>query len=176
MERTIEIPNEIQLEVNNFKVKITGPKGSLERDFYNPLFKKDISIKKNDNKISISTESKNRKIKAMIGTIEAHVLNMFTGVKEGYEARLKMVYMHFPFTVKVSGNEILINNFLGEKTPRKTKIIGDCKIEVQGDEIIVTGINKEEVGATAANLERATWIKQRDRRVFQDGCFITKKP
>jgi len=176
MEKIIEIPNDIQAEVNNFKIVIKGPKGSLEKNFYNPLFKKEISIQKNDNKIIVSTKSQKRKIKAMIGTIVANVKNMSLGVREGYSARLKIVYMHFPFTVKISGKEVLINNFLGEKTPRKAKVIGDCKVETQGEEIVVTGISKDDVGQTAAQLEHATWIKQRDRRVFQDGLFITKKP
>ncbi len=171
MERVVEIPEGIQVELDDFKVKITGPKGTLERDFYSPLFKKDITIKKVDNKILISSESKRKKVKAMLGTIQAHILNMIKGVTEGFTAKLKIVYMHFPFTVKISGKEVIINNFLGEKTPRKTKIVGDCKVEIKGDEIIVTGINKEDVGQTALNLERATRIKARDRRVFQDGIF-----
>jgi len=174
MEKQFEIPNDVQVEINNFKVKVTGPKGFLERDFYSPLFRKDIAIKRIDNKISISTESKNKKVKAMIGAIRAHVLNMFSGVKEGFEMKLKIVYMHFPFTVKVTGNEISVTNFLGEKTPRKTRVVGNCKVEIKGDEIIVAGINKEEVGETALNLERVTRIKSRDRRVFQDGIFMLK--
>ncbi len=176
MEKVIEIPNNVEVEVNSFKVKIKGSKGVLERDFSSPLFNKRITMKKENNKIFLSTESDKRKIKAMIGTIESHLYNMLLGVQEGYSAKLKIVYMHFPFTVKISGKEVLISNFLGEKTPRKAKVIGDCKVEVQNDEIVVTGISKEEVGQTASKLERATRIKQRDRRVFQDGIFITKKP
>lgn len=174
MEKQFEIPNDVQVEINNFKIKVTGPKGSLERDFYSPLFRKDIIIKRIDNKISISTESKNRKIKAMIGAIRAHVLNMFSGVKEGFEIKLKIVYMHFPFTIKVTGNEISVTNFLGEKNPRKTRVAGNCKVEIKGDEVVVTGINKEDVGETASNLEKVTRIKSRDRRVFQDGIFMLK--
>jgi large subunit ribosomal protein L6 len=176
MEKMIEIPNDVQVEVENFKVVVKGPKGNLERDFFNPIFKKDIIIKKENNKIFLKTESSKRKIKAMMGTIESHIDNMFLGVKEGYTAKLKVVYMHFPFTVKVSGKEVFISNFLGAKSSRKARIIGDCKVEIQGDEIIVSGISKEDVGQTAAQLERATWIKKRDRRVFQDGLFVTKKP
>lgn len=175
MERTVEIPADVQVDLENFKVKVKGPKGSLEKDFYSPLFKRDIVFQKNENKIMISTKSKKRKVKAMIGTMESIIWNMISGVKEEYSARLKIVYMHFPFTVKINGKEILVNNFLGEKTPRKTSISGDCKVEVQGDEIIVTGTSKEDVGQTACKLERITWIKQKDRRVFQDGLFVTKK-
>ena len=58
---------------------------------------------------------------------------------------------------------------------RKAEIIGNCKVDVQGDEIIITGISKEDVGQTAANIERATWVKARDRRVFSDGIFIIEK-
>ena len=176
MEKIIEIPEEIEVEVNNFKIKVKGPKGLLERDFFNPIFKNEIIIKKENNKIFLSTESKKRKIKAIIGTMVSHINNMFNGVREEYSAKLKIVYMHFPFTVKVSGKEVIINNFLGAKSPRKARIIGDCKVEIKEDEVIVSGISKEDVGQTAAQLERATWIKQRDRRVFQDGMFITKKP
>ncbi|MFH1473713.1 MAG: 50S ribosomal protein L6 [Candidatus Aenigmatarchaeota archaeon] len=173
MEKMIEIPKDIEVEIDNFKVKIKGTKGSLERDFYSPLFRKEIVIKKDDKTISIATESKRKKVKAMVGTIEAHIKNMFKGVTEGFTAKLKIVYLHFPFTLKITGSEILVNNFLGEKKPRKTVIVGDCKMEIKGDEITITGINKEEVGQTSANLERITWIKARDRRVFQDGIFRT---
>ena len=176
MEKIIEIPNDVEVEINNFKVKVKGPKGSLEKDFFNPIFKREIAMRKEDNNIFLSADSKKRKIKAMIGTMVSHINNMFDGVKEGYMAKLKIVYMHFPFTVKVSGKEVSVNNFLGEKTPRKAKIIGDCKVEVKEDEVIVSGISKDDVGQTSAQIERATRIKQRDRRVFQDGCFITKKP
>jgi large subunit ribosomal protein L6 len=171
MEKIIEIPNEIEAEVENFKVKVKGPKGSLEKDFFSPLFKKDILLKKEDKKIIIKTDSKKKKVKAMVGTIEAHINNMLKGVTEGFSVKLKIVYMHFPFTVKISGKEITVNNFLGEKLARKTNIVGDCKVEIKGDEITVTGISKDDVGQTSANLERVTWIRSRDRRVFQDGIF-----
>lgn len=173
MERIIEIPEGIEVEIEKFKTTVKGPKGNLERDFYSPLFKKDIVMKKDGNKIIVSTESKRKKVKAMLGTIESHIKNMFIGLTDGYVAKLKIVYMHFPFTIKINGSEISINNFLGEKLARKTKIVGDCKVEVKGDEITVTGINKEDVGQTSANLERVTWIRSRDRRVFQDGIFRT---
>jgi large subunit ribosomal protein L6 len=171
MEKIVEIPDNVEIEIDKFKISVKGSKGSLERDFDSPLFNKDISVKKEDNKVLVSTKSEKKKIKAMIGTIVAHIRNMIVGVMEGYTVKLKIVYMHFPFRIEVSGDEISVNNFLGEKIPRKTKIVGGCKVEVKGDEITVIGIDKEAVGLTAANLERATHIKSRDRRVFQDGIF-----
>ena len=46
---------------------------------------------------------------------------------------------------------------------------------LNGDEVVVTGINKESVGQTAANIEQATRIKARDPRVFQDGIYVVGK-
>jgi large subunit ribosomal protein L6 len=42
-------------------------------------------------------------------------------------------------------------------------------------EVTVTGIDKESVGQTAANIERSTTVKNRDRRVFQDGIYLIHK-
>jgi large subunit ribosomal protein L6 len=53
--------------------------------------------------------------------------------------------------------------------------VGDSLVAIKGDELIVTGINKEHVGQTAANIEQATRIKGRDPRVFQDGIYLTEK-
>lgn len=176
MERIVNIPEGVNIEVDGFKISVSGQKAKLERDFYSPLFKDEIIIRKAENKISISTESKKRKIKSMAGSIESHIRNMIRGVAEGYVCKMKIVSIHFPITVKVSGNEVIIQNFIGEKSPRKAKIKGNTKIEVKEDEITLTGADKEEVGQSAANIESATKIRARDRRVFQDSILITKKP
>lgn len=174
MEKIVGIPDNVDVKIDNLKVSIKGEKGELERDFFSPLFKS-IKIEKKDNKIIISGIEE-RKTKAMVGTIESHIKNMIIGVTKGYVSKLKIVYMHFPMTVKVSDKEILIQNFLGEKTARKTKIYGNVKVEVKGDEIIVSGTDKEEVGQTAARIEQATRIRAKDRRIYQDGVFTTAKP
>ncbi len=174
MEKIVHVPDGIEISIENFKVKVKGSKGSLERDFFSLLFRDEIKLEKVDNKIKISTESEKKKVKAMIGTMGAHIRNLIKGVTEGYTAKLKIVFLHFPITVKASGSEITISNFLGEKNPRRAKIIGNCKVDIQDDVIAVSGIDKEEVGETAANIEKSTRIKKRDRRVFMDGIFRTE--
>ena len=62
-----------------------------------------------------------------------------------------------------------------EKTPRKAKILGDTKVEVKGQEVIVSGSNKEDTGQTAANIETACRLNKYDRRIFQDGIYIQEK-
>lgn len=181
-EKEIAIPEGMQVEVEGTKVKISrvggtsGASGALERTFKG-LF--GIKIEKADGKIKVISESSERKPKAVVGSIVAHIKNMFLGLSEGYEARLKVIYSHFPVTVKVEEKErkVLIQNFLGEKTPRVAKIIGNgTKVEAKGAEIFVHGTDVEAVGQTAANMEQATLISKHDRKVFQDGIFITKKP
>ncbi|MBU3905334.1 MAG: 50S ribosomal protein L6 [Nanoarchaeota archaeon] len=175
MEKIVTIPDGINVEIDNMKVTISNDKGQLQKEFIHPMFAGKIIISKEGNQVKISSINEKRKVKAMVGTISAHMNNMIRGLTEGYTYTLKIVYMHFPFTVKIDGNNVTINNFLGEKALRKAKLHGDVKVEIKGDEIIVSGVNREDVGQTCGNIERATRITKRDRRVFQDGIFISTK-
>ena len=169
--REVEIPEGVKVEVERGKVIVEGPKGKLERELYHPR----ILIEKKDNKVEVKCEFARRKEKALVGTFAAHIRNMIKGVTEGFVYKMKVVYSHFPIKVNVKGNEVIIENFLGEKHPRKAKIFGNVKVSIKGDEIILEGINIEEVGQTAANIEDATKVKYRDVRVFQDGIYIVAK-
>jgi large subunit ribosomal protein L6 len=77
--------------------------------------------------------------------------------------------------VKTKENTVSIENFTGERSPRFVKIIGDVKVSVKEDDIMVQGINLEDVSQTAANIEQATKVKSKDPRVFLDGIFIYEK-
>jgi large subunit ribosomal protein L6 len=77
--------------------------------------------------------------------------------------------------LKVEGDKLLINNFLGEKRARASRIIGETKVKTSSDEVTITGINREDVGQTASNMEQITRIKSFDPRVFQDGLYLIEK-
>ncbi|MBU5678547.1 MAG: 50S ribosomal protein L6 [Candidatus Aenigmatarchaeota archaeon] len=176
--KKIKIPSEVDIKVEGKKIEIIGPKGKLSKDFSNPIFDDEIDIRLEDRELIIYSISDERKLKAMVGTISAHAKNMIIGVTKGYKYYMKIHYVHFPISVeaKKQGNkiEILIKNFLGERKPRIVTL-ENVDIEVKGDTLILKGIDKEVLGNAAGKIERATKVKNRDRRVFTDGIYLFKK-
>lgn len=166
----IEIPEDVEITISD-DVTVKGPSGQISRKFTYPH----INIREEDDKLIVESHFPKKKDKSMLGTTKSHLTNMIIGVTDGFEYKMKIIYAHFPMTVKVKGKEILIDNFLGEKYPRSSKIVGDCDVKVKGDEVTITGVNKEHVGQTMANLEQATKVKGRDPRVFQDGIYLISK-
>ena len=167
----VEIPEGVEVTVEGNTVKVKGPKGELQRELKYP----GVKIFTEDGKVVIYKEFPRKKDIAIARTFKAHIANMIKGVTEGFTYRLKVVYSHFPISVKVQGDEVIIENFLGEKAPRRAKIFPGVTVKVRGQEIVVEGIDKEAVGQTAANIEQATRITKWDRRVFQDGIYIVEK-
>ena len=169
--KEVEIPEGVNVEIKEGVVRVEGKRGKLERVLYHPKIK----IEKVENKIILECEFARKKEAALVGTFAAHIKNMIKGVTEGFVYKMKIVYSHFPINVKVEPGKVLIENFIGERSPRIAKIVGDVKVIVKGDDIEVQGLNIEEVSQTAANIEQATKIKKKDPRVFLDGIYIYEK-
>jgi large subunit ribosomal protein L6 len=169
--KIIEIPQDVTVKLKDRTLTVTGPKGTLVRTFSHPK----ISIKATKQKVNLETLMPKRKENALIGTWEAHINNMMEGVCTGYRYTMKVVYSHFPVKTIMKDKEFVIENFLGESHPRVAKIVGDTKVEIKGDTVTLTGISKEEVSQSSANIELATRIKNYDPRVFQDGIYLTDK-
>ncbi|MFZ3382828.1 MAG: 50S ribosomal protein L6 [Candidatus Methanoperedens sp.] len=169
--RTIEIPQGVNINIDNINISISGPQGQLQRKLWYP----GVAIKKSDSEVIVETNIPRREQLAILGTYESHLKNMITGVTKGYEYTMKVVYSHFPIQIKTEGNKVIIANFLGEKKARKANIQGNTKVTIKGDQVILNGINKEDVGQTAANIRTATKIKRFDPRVFQDGVYLVEQ-
>ena len=168
----IKVPDGVQITIEGKTVHVKGQKGTMSKLLSHP--KIDLAMKNNAVQISCS-QSPHRKEKALIGTYKAHIRNMIKGVTQGYECKMKTVFSHFPIKSSVEGNQLVIQNFLGERFARRAEILENVKAEVKGESITLTGIDKEKVGQTAANIERATKVKNKDIRVFQDGIYIIKR-
>jgi large subunit ribosomal protein L6 len=146
----IEVPDKVQVTLGeDGTVKVKGPLGEMSRKLYSPK----VRIVMNGKAVVVSVRTSRAKHRAL----------------------MKIVYAHFPIKASVKGDVFLIENFLGEKAPRKAAILGKTKVTVKGDQVLLSGVNIEEVGQTAANIEKATKIKGFDPRIFQDGIYITEK-
>ncbi len=170
-DQRIEIPSECQVSLEGKTITVTGPKGTLERSFPEPQ----TTIKIEGNELITSTHVSRKRAKALVGTVIAHVRNMMLGVRLGYEYEMKIVYSHFPITVEQQGDIMLIKNFIGERGTRQARLIGDIKIRTTEDEIFISGIDIEHVSQSAANIQQACKIRDKDRRVFLDGIYVIRK-
>ena len=169
-EKTVEIPEGVNASIEANRLVVSGPRGQLEREFKHHIVRLEIK----GNSIIVHSGEDRRKSKALVGTWAAVAKNMVNGVFLGWEARLKAVYSHFPMKLSVDGDKFVIQNFLGEKASRSAKIIEGTEVKVAKDDVTVTGIDREKVGKTASNIEISTKVSGFDRRVFQDGVFITQ--
>lgn len=168
---TVELPDGVTGALKGRSLSIKGKLGEARKDFD----KVNVNISIQGNKILVSPFSAKRKDNVIINTVTSILNNMITGVTKGYIYRLKVVYAHFPITVRTKGSQVLVENFVGERSPRVSEIVGDCKVSVEGDDVIVKGVSVEDVGQTAANMELATKIKRKDQRIFLDGVYIYHK-
>lgn len=168
---SVKIPEGVNVSLQGSSITVSGPKGTITKDFAHSGLK----FTKTEEAILLSASNRGKRSKAMLGTIASHIKNMFKGVTEGHHYTMKVIYAHFPITVKVAGSEVHIENFMGERSKRVAKIVGNVKITVNGDEIILEGPDKEEVGQTAANIHLATHVKKMDPRVFQDGIYLVER-
>ena len=172
IEHTIELPEGVSASLDGITLKVSGPNGNLEREYHSSTLKLIVE----SDKIIVQVDLPRRKDKALAGTWNAHINNMVKGVTSGFTYNLKALYSHFPMTLKQEGNELVVNNYFGERVPRRAKILPGVKVEIKNKvELVVSGIDKELVGQTAANIERCATVKNRDRRVFQDGLYLLSK-
>jgi len=168
---TVEIPEDVEGILDGRTITIRGAKGMLTRDFSHAP----IQIQLEGKKVTVQASWPRKREAALVGTVCSHIQNMIKGVTKGFTYKLKIIYSHFPITVKVEGRTVRIENFTGERSPRTAKIMGDTKVVVKGEDIIVTGISLEDVSQTAANIQNATRIKNKDPRVFLDGIYVYEK-
>jgi large subunit ribosomal protein L6 len=169
--RTVTIPKDVEVSVNGTLVTVKGPKGTISKDFAHSR----LVLTMDGSEIRLEAPSKGKRFNALVGTIAAHLNNMFKGVTQGHTYNMKVVYAHFPITVKVAGKNVLIENFMGERSKRVAEIVGNVKVTVQGEELTIEGVDKEDVGQTAANVHMAVHVKKMDPRVFQDGVYISER-
>lgn len=167
----VPLPAGVSVALEASVLHVRGPLGKVSRDFS----RIPVEIELEEGIVRVQTYGVRRKQLAMVNTAGSLIRGMLDGVTKGYTYRLKVVYAHFPMSVRVKGTQVLIENFYGERSPRIAHIVGDCNVSVEGDDVIVRGSSREHVGQTAANIEAATTVKRKDQRVFLDGVYVYEK-
>ena len=172
---SIALPEGASASIAGDVITVSKDGQSLSREFRHHK----VEIRAVNGDLEVFVNLPRRSDKALAGTWAAHLRNMALGIDEGFEYRLKAVFSHFPMSLKVDGKQMIINNLFGEKVPRVAKLPwSPAEVEVRVEnktDVVGRGADREKVGQTAANIERACRIKKRDRRVFQDGIYIVSK-
>ncbi|MAG60636.1 50S ribosomal protein L6 [archaeon] len=168
----VTAPETVSLTLEGSELFVKGPKGEDRRSFANP--KVHLSVSGRDLEFQVKGASKREK--RMLSTFIAHIKNMLRGVVDPFEYELKICSGHFPMNVSVSGSNFVVKNFLGEKHPRSVAIPSEVKVKINGTQVIVNSASRESAGMVAARIEQMCRITNRDRRIFQDGIYIVKKP
>ncbi len=170
-ETPVAIPDGVMVRLDGRTLSVKGKLGEAKKHFD----KVNINLAVQGNRVLLSPFSTKKKDNVIVNTVVSIVNNMVAGVTKGFTYRLKVVYAHFPISVKVKGDQVLVENFMGERSPRVSQIVGSSKVSVEGDDVIVKGVSLEDVGQTAANIELATKVRRKDQRVFLDGVYIYHK-
>ncbi len=169
----IGIPEGITAEIED-DVLVIKKEGKVLKRKLNAL----IDIKIEDGKIILSAKRMRRTEKRLFGTFKAHVKNMIKGLTESFVYKLQVANVHFPMNViyDKENNEIVVKNFLGEKKDRRIKLVDEVDVKVDKEIIEVSCFDIEKAGHSATKIEKGAKVRNKDRRIFQDGIFIIEKP
>lgn len=140
--KPIEIPEKVEVTVAGDLVTVKGPKGDLKMNFLNNR----IDIKVEGRQVILTLKKEDLESRALWGTYASLVINMIEGVTKGYEKRL--IIEGVGYKVEVKGEKVSLS--LGYVNPVLVDIPAGIKIAVEKDNIIISGIDKQLVGETAA--------------------------
>lgn len=142
--KPIEIPTGVTITMDKNTVTVKGPKGELTRSF-DP----DMIFNIEENILTISRPSDSKAHRTMHGTTRALIANMVEGVSKGFERGLELIGVGY--RAQKQGNKLVLN--VGYSHPVEIEPEAGVEVEVPSNtKVIVKGINKERVGALAANI------------------------
>jgi large subunit ribosomal protein L6 len=142
----VQIPVGVKAELNGLRLKVTGPKGSLERTFH-----PDVAIAMEDGHLVVSRSSDEPAHRALHGLTRALIQNMMAGVTTGYSKVLQIVGVGYRATMQGKSLQLSV----GYSHPVMVEAPTGIAFSVEGTQTIkVEGIDKELVGQIAADIRR----------------------
>ncbi|MCA0151176.1 MULTISPECIES: 50S ribosomal protein L6 [Rossellomorea] len=141
----VEIPSDVTLTVGEDNtVTVKGPKGELSR-----TFNSDIKVELEGNVATVTRPSDAKEHRALHGTTRALIANMVEGVSKGFQRNLELVGVGY--RAQKQGTKLVLN--VGYSHPVEIEPEQGIEIEVPANtKISIKGIDKERVGALAANI------------------------
>lgn len=142
--KPIEVPSGVEVTLNNAVITVKGPKGTLTRELH-----RDMKVTVEGNTITVERPSENKLHRSLHGTTRSVVNNMVSGVTDGFTKSLELVGVGY--RASKSGDKIVLN--VGYSHPVEITPEAGIEFEVPSNtKIIVRGIDKERVGAYAAQI------------------------
>jgi large subunit ribosomal protein L6 len=164
------VPEGFNAQYEDGVLTVEGEGGELDKTMEHAL----VDVTVDDDEIVFCTESSKRNVTSILGTFKSHAENMIEGLQDEHVYKMKGVYAHFPMTIKKQGNEVHIENFMGERADRVIEIMDGVEVDVNGDDLELRSADKDAVAQTAARIEQICFKGDRDPRTFQDGVYITE--
>lgn len=176
----IDIPKDVEVNLNGKIVKITGQEGEFVKDFRHV---RHIEILKENDKLFVARRIRRRKDKAPIRTVASKIRTAIEGVQRRYVAHHKVVFSHFPVRVYTKGNQIILENFYGRRQETRVPIVGEnTEVEVEMEagsnvpsDVFIKGPDLDAVTQTSSRLVETCKLRgkrRKDVRVFQDGIWL----
>lgn len=168
---TVLIPSGVTVKEHQGTFTVKGPKGEVSRRLYHDKVHYAVS----GSEVVLTSPNATKREKTILFTMAAHVRNLLKGVSEGFSYKLKICSGHFPMTVTVKGDTFEVKNFIGEAVPRRLKLNPHVKVAIEGVVVTVEGADVELTGQQASRIESLCRRPGFDKRIFQDGIYITHK-
>jgi len=168
---TIDLPDDVTYEHDDHQITIDGQEGTITKD----ITDKRIQIT-GDNEITLTYPHNTKNAKRVIYSNASRIRNAVHGTVDPWTYQMKICSGHFPMQVKTEDGELLIENFIGESTPRTVTLPDDVDVSIDGETIELTSLDKERAGQVAGRIENMCKRTGFDERIFQDGIYITQKP
>jgi large subunit ribosomal protein L6 len=172
----IQVPAGVKVALSHegAQLSVSGKLGSTMKVINTDL----VSVKIEGEKMTVK-EAGNKKLakkaELAVQALSSEIRSSIKGVESGIERKMKIVYAHFPMSIEIKGDLFMAKNVFGEKKPRIAKIVGSTKVEVKGQDVTVKGCDPYDVGQTAANINRLSFVRRKDSRVFQDGIYFVQE-
>jgi len=141
----VKIPAGTEIKIDGNLAVVKGPKGELKRDFA-----REIKIEKKDDQAIVSVAKPSKRSAALWGLSRMLLYNMIEGVNSGFEKKLEIEGVGYK--VALRGKDLVLS--LGYSHPVEFKAAPGVEFKVEKNVITVSGINKEIVGQTAANIRK----------------------